>query len=236
MLGETIGHYRLTDRLGAGAMGEVYLAEDTRLHRPVALKMLPVDAGGDEAAAARLVREARVASALTHPNIAVIYEIGEVEREGRRHGFIAMEYVPGRTLAQIASERQLEVGEILEIAHQIADALAEAHERGVVHRDIKPGNVMLTDRGFVKARDFGPAKYAPAGSEETATWSGTHRLLEPPGAVMGTLAYMSPEQARGGIVDERSDVFSLGVLLYELLEGRRPFTGSNSTPPYLPPS
>ena len=228
MLGETIGHYRLTDRLGAGAMGEVYLAEDTRLHRPVALKMLPVDASEDQAAAARLVREARVASALTHPNIAVIYEIGEVEREGRRHGFIAMEYVPGRTLAQIASERRLEVGEILGIARQVADALAEAHERGVVHRDIKPGNVMMTDRGFVKVLDFGLAKYAPSGSEETATWSGTHRLLEPPGAVMGTLAYMSPEQARGGIVDERSDVFSLGVVLYELLEGRRPFTGSNA--------
>jgi serine/threonine protein kinase/tetratricopeptide (TPR) repeat protein len=228
MLGETIGHYRLTERLGAGAMGEVYLAEDTRLHRPVALKMLPVAASEDQAAAARLVREARVASALTHPNIAVIYEIGEVEREGRRHGFIAMEYVPGRTLAQIASERRLEVGEILGIARQVADALAEAHERGVVHRDIKPGNVMMTDRGFVKVLDFGLAKYAPSGSEETATWSGTHRLLEPPGAVMGTLAYMSPEQARGGIVDERSDVFSLGVVLYELLEGRRPFTGSNA--------
>jgi serine/threonine protein kinase/tetratricopeptide (TPR) repeat protein len=228
MLGETIGHYRLTERLGAGAMGEVYLAEDTRLHRPVALKMLPVDASEDQAAAARLVREARVASALTHPNIAVIYEIGEVEREGRRHGFIAMEYVPGRTLAQIASERRLEVGEILGIARQVADALAEAHERGVEHRDIKPGNVMMTDRGFVKVLDFGLAKYAPSGSEETATWSGTHRLLEPPGAVMGTLAYMSPEQARGGIVDERSDVFSLGVVLYELLEGRRPFTGSNA--------
>ncbi len=228
MLGETIGHYRLTDRLGAGAMGEVYLAEDTRLHRPVALKMLPIDGGEDETAYARLVREARVASALTHPNIAVIYEIGEVEREGRRRGFIAMEYVPGRTIAQIASERRLEVGEILGIARQVADALTEAHERGVVHRDVKPGNVMMTDRGFVKVLDFGLAKYAPAGSEETATWSGTHRLLEQPGAVMGTLAYMSPEQARGGIVDERSDIFSFGVLLYELLEGRRPFTGPNA--------
>jgi serine/threonine protein kinase/tetratricopeptide (TPR) repeat protein len=228
MLGETIGHYRLTDRLGAGAMGEVFLADDTRLHRPVALKMLPVDGGGDEAAAARLVREARVASALTHPNIAVIYEIGEVERQGRRHGFIAMEYVPGRTLAQIAFERRLEVGEVLGIARQVADALVEAHERGVVHRDIKPGNVMMTDRGLVKVLDFGLARYQPPGSEETATWSGTHRLLEQPGAVMGTLAYMSPEQARGAVVDERSDVFSLGVLLYELLEGRRPFSGPNA--------
>ncbi|HEY7819187.1 MAG TPA: protein kinase, partial [Vicinamibacteria bacterium] len=227
MLGETIAHYRLTDRLGAGAMGEVFLAEDTRLHRPVALKMLSDEAGKDESAAARLVREARVASALTHPNIAVIYEIGEVEREGRRRGFIAMEYVPGRTLAQILSERRLEVDEILEIARQIAEALSEAHDRGVVHRDVKPGNVMITDRGVVKVLDFGLARYAPAVSE-TATWSGAHRLIEQPGAVMGTLAYMSPEQARGGVVDERSDVFSLGVLLFELIEGSRPFGGSNT--------
>jgi serine/threonine protein kinase/tetratricopeptide (TPR) repeat protein len=228
MLGETVAHYRLTERLGTGAMGEVYLAEDTRLHRPVALKMLTADGREDETAAARLVREARVASALTHPNIAVIYEIGEVEREGRRLGFIAMEYVPGRSLAELASERRLEVSEIIGIARQVADALAEAHERGVVHRDIKPGNVMMTDRGLVKVLDFGLAKYAPVLGEETATWSNAHRLLEPPGAVMGTLAYMSPEQARGGAVDARSDVFSLGVLLYELLEGRRPFTGSNA--------
>jgi serine/threonine protein kinase/tetratricopeptide (TPR) repeat protein len=227
MLGETVAHYRLTDRLGAGAMGEVFLAEDTRLHRPVALKMLSDEASADEGAAARLVREARVASALTHPNIAVIYEIGEIERDGRRRGFIAMEYVPGRTLAQIASERRLEVGEILDIARQIAAALSEAHDRGVVHRDIKPGNVMMTERGLVKVLDFGLARYAPAGSE-TATWSGAHRLIERPGAVMGTLAYMSPEQARGGLVDERSDVFSLGVLLYELLEGKRPFSGANT--------
>ena len=228
MRGETIGHYRLTERLGAGAMGEVYLAEDVRLHRSVALKMLAVEARGDEAAAARLVREARVASALTHPNIAVIYEIGEVEREGRRYGYIAMEYVPGRTLAEIAGERRLDVGEILGIMRQVAEALAHAHERGVVHRDIKPGNVMLTERGLVKVLDFGLAKYAPPVGEETSTWSGRHRLLEVPGVMMGTLAYMSPEQARGGVVEGRSDVFSLGVLLYELLEGHRPFTGQNT--------
>jgi tetratricopeptide (TPR) repeat protein len=228
MVGAMIGHYRLTERLGAGAMGEVYLAEDTRLHRPVALKMLPLEAREDESAAARLVREARVASALTHPNIAVIYEIGEVEREGGRYGFIAMEYVPGRTLAEIAGERRLEVDEILGIMRQVAEALAHAHERGVVHRDIKPGNVMITDRGLVKVLDFGLATYTPPVGEETETWSGRHRLLEEPGAMMGTLAYMSPEQARGGVVDPRSDVFSLGVLLYELLEGERPFRGQNA--------
>jgi serine/threonine-protein kinase len=228
VLGETIGHYRVTERLGAGAMGEVFLAEDTRLHRPVALKMLPVEARQDEAAAARLVREARVASALAHPNIAVIYEIGEVEREGRHHGFIAMEYIPGRTLSDIAEEKRLDVAEILTITRQVADALAEAHARGVVHRDIKPGNVMLTERGLVKVLDFGLAKYVPPVGEETETWSGPHPKLEQAGAVMGTLAYMSPEQIRGGVVDERSDVFSLGVLLYELLEGRRPFIGKTT--------
>ncbi|HXV61992.1 MAG TPA: FlgO family outer membrane protein, partial [Vicinamibacteria bacterium] len=228
MLGETIGHYRVKDELGAGSMGVVYLAEDTRLHRPVALKMLRGSTDEDEAAAARLVREARVASSLTHPNIAVVYEIGEVEREGLRRGFIAMEYVPGRTLAELSTERTLDILEILGIVRQIAEALAEAHGRGIVHRDIKPGNVMLTDRGFVKVLDFGLARYQPLGGEDTATWSGPHHLLKEPGAVMGTLAYMSPEQLRGGTVDARSDVFSLGVLLYELLEGRRPFEGRNA--------
>jgi eukaryotic-like serine/threonine-protein kinase len=228
MLGETVGHYRLTDKLGAGAMGEVYLAEDLRLHRPVALKMLVSSAREDEAAAARLVREARVASALSHPNIAVIYEIGEVQREGSRQGFIAMEYVPGKTLAAIAAERRLDLLEIVEVGRQVADALREAHGRGIVHRDVKPGNVMVTDRGLVKVLDFGLAMYAPSMGEETMTWSGPHRLLQETGAMMGTLAYMSPEQARGGAVDERTDVFSLGVLLYELLEGRRPFEGRNA--------
>jgi serine/threonine protein kinase/tetratricopeptide (TPR) repeat protein len=227
MLGETIGRYRLTQRLGAGAMGEVYLAEDTRLHRPVALKMLPAEASEDEAAAARLVREARLTSALTHPNIAVIYEIGEEESEGRRQGFIAMEYVPGRTLAEILAERKLDMIEILRIVRQVAEALVEAHRGGVVHGDIKPANMMMTDRGHVKLLDFGLARYQPPAGDETSTWSGPHRLL-PPGAIMGTLAYMSPEQTRGAAVDERSDVFSLGAVLYELLEGRRPFSGDNA--------
>ncbi len=228
MLGETVGHYRVTEKLGAGAMGEVYLAEDLRLHRPVALKMLVHSAREDEAAAARLVREARVASSLSHPNIAVIYEIGEVQRDGSRRGFIAMEYVPGKTLAELASERKLDVLEILDIVRQVAEALREAHVRGVVHRDVKPGNVMMTERGLIKVLDFGLSIYAPSMEAEMATWSGPHRLLQEAGATMGTLAYMSPEQARGGAVDERTDVFSLGVLLYELLEGRRPFEGRNA--------
>jgi tetratricopeptide (TPR) repeat protein/tRNA A-37 threonylcarbamoyl transferase component Bud32 len=227
MLGETIGRYRLTERLGSGAMGEVYLAEDTRLHRPVALKMLPKEAREDEAAAARLVREARLASSLTHPNIAVIYEIGEEETNGRRQGFIAMEYVPGRTLADVLAERRLDLVEILRIVRQVADALSEAHRGGVVHGDVKPANMMMTERGQVKLLDFGLARFRPPAGDETSTWSGPHRLL-PPGAVMGTLAYMSPEQTRGASVDERSDVFSLGVVLYELLEGRLPFAGDNA--------
>jgi tetratricopeptide (TPR) repeat protein len=208
-------------------MGEVYLAEDLRLHRPVALKMLPAGNVGDEAASARLVREARVASALNHPNIAVIYEIGEVEREGRRHGFIAMEYVAGQTLAEIVRERRLDLGEALGLVRQVGEALAEAHERGVVHRDVKPSNVMVSERGLVKVLDFGLATYTPPEADQLATWSGPHRGLEDVGSVRGTIAYMSPEQARGGEVDARSDVFSLGVLLYELLTGRRPFAGEN---------
>ena len=228
MIGETIAHYRVTGLLGAGKMGEVYLAEDLRLHRPVALKMLPADAAQDAAGSARLVREARVASALNHPGIAVIYEIGEAQRAGATLRFIAMEYVAGQTLAALALARRLEVGEILELLSQAAEALAEAHERGVVHRDVKPGNLMVSPRGRVKVLDFGLAKYAPPGDQETGTWSGRHRLVEEPGAVMGTIAYMSPEQARGRPLDARSDIFSLGVVLYELLAGRRPFAGENA--------
>ncbi len=226
MVGETVSHFRLTEKLGAGAMGEVFLAEDLRLRRPVALKMIAGREAGDEQAGARLVREARVASALNHPNIAVIYEIGETEHDGQRRTFIAMEYVAGRTLAALG--RRLEVEEALDIVRQVADALAEAHDRGVVHRDVKPGNVMVTDSGRAKVLDFGLAKYVAPVGEETATWSGRHRGFETPGALLGTLAYMSPEQARGEEIDARSDVFSLGIVLYELLAGRRPFSGKSA--------
>jgi TolB-like protein len=223
---DALAHYQLRERLGSGAMGEVWLAEDTRLHRLVALKMLPGKDAEDAEASARLLREARVASSLSHPNVAVVYDVGEADHEGKTARYVAMEYVKGRTLSELLAGGPLGAATILPIARQVAEALADAHEHGVVHRDVKPGNVMVNERGLVKVLDFGLARFAPPAHEESATWSGNHGALE--GAIVGTLAYMSPEQARGHAVDPRSDVFSFGVLLYELLAGRRPFEGRNA--------
>ncbi len=228
MIGETISHYRILERLGAGGMGEVYKAEDTRLQRPVALKVMLEDDGRNEQSRARFIREARAASAISHPNIATVYEIDEVERNGRRYSFIVMEYVQGRTLKAMIGALSLQ--EAIEIIEQMADGLATAHEHGIVHRDIKPSNVIVTDQQFVKILDFGVAKFTPllTGDEVTSSLFATEVMKTTPGTLLGTYAYMSPEQARGLDVDHRSDIFSLGVVAYELIAGRQPFTGSSA--------
>jgi serine/threonine-protein kinase len=206
-------------------MGEVYLAEDLRLHRQVALKMLR--GGGDEGARHRLLREARVASALNHPNIAVIYEIDEIDGDDGPRSFIAMEYVPGQTLSEFARAHPLEVPESVALIRQVAEALAEAHDRGVVHRDVKSSNVMVTESRRVKVLDFGLAQYSPRTDDTASTWSRAPREAAGRGLV-GTVAYMSPEQALGRDLDARTDIFSLGVVFYELLTGALPFPGDNA--------
>jgi serine/threonine protein kinase/tetratricopeptide (TPR) repeat protein len=228
MIGETISHYRITKRLGSGGMGEVYQAEDTRLRRPVALKMMLDDGDQNAQARTRFLREAQASSALNHPNIVTIYEIDEVERDGARYSFIVMEYVEGRTLKEVAGGCSID--EAVDILMQIADALAQAHERGIVHRDIKPSNVIVAPQNRVKVLDFGVAKFdpAPLDDDETASLFSTEFVKTTPGAVIGTFAYMSPEQALAKDVDHRSDIFSLGVVAYELVAGHPAFTGGSS--------
>jgi two-component system LytT family response regulator len=216
--GSNIAHYRVVSRLGEGGMGAVYLADDTRLGRRAALKVLPANVAADPDRMHRFVQEAKLASALTHPNVAYIYEIGD--DDGLR--FIAMEYVEGEPLSLRLGRGPLACPELLSVGIQVADALDDAHSKGIVHRDIKPSNLMLTPRGYVKVLDFGLAKLETSSHE---TQRDETQVMTSAGVVMGTVAYMSPEQALGRDVDHRTDLFSLGVVLYEMATGRLPFPG-----------
>ncbi|HEX8129503.1 MAG TPA: protein kinase [Pyrinomonadaceae bacterium] len=227
LLGQRIGHYQIKALLGSGGMGEVYLAKDMRLGRRVALKLLPDYLTDDESRVRRFKQEARAASALNHPNILTIYEIEQAD--GRY--FIATEFVEGETLRQRMQVGRLETCEALEIAAQIAGALSKAHHIGIVHRDIKPENIMLDGEGRVKVLDFGLAKYTlPLNADDdVTTGAATENAYTMPGVLMGTITYMSPEQARGLAVDARTDIWSLGVVLYEMVAGHTPFNGQTTS-------
>jgi serine/threonine protein kinase len=218
-----ISHYRIVSPIGKGGMGEVYLAEDTKLDRKVALKILPPEFAEDTDRMSRFVREAKSASALNHPNIITIYEINEFENTH----FIATEFIDGKTLNDYAKDNPLSYKSVLEIAIQTVSALDVAHSNGIVHRDIKPDNVMIRPDGFVKILDFGIAKLSekqnPAIESEDAT--AIQQPSTSPGMIIGTANYMSPEQAKGETVDARTDIFSFGVVLYEMMAGHLPFAG-----------